>query len=82
MTEPAVVGATMALEANQLSAPIKGNQGVYVVCAGQKARVEGEFNEEMEISQLNMYTSYSLMYQVMNLLEEKAEITDNRARFQ
>ena len=82
MTEPAVVGATMALNANELSAPIQGNQGVYLVCAGQPARVEGEFNEEMEIAQLNMYTSYSLMYQVMNLLEEKAEITDNRARFQ
>ena len=82
MTEPAVVGATMALNANEISAPIQGNQGVYLVCAGQPTRVEGEFNEEMEIAQLNMYASYSLMYQVMNLLEEKAEITDNRARFQ
>ena len=82
MTEPAVVGATLALNANELSAPIKGNQGVYVVCAGQKNRLEGELNAEQEISQLNMYTSYSLMYQVMNLLEENAEVTDNRARFQ
>lgn len=82
MTEPAVVGATLALNANELSAPIKGNQGVYMVCPGQKTRLEGELNAEQEISQLNMYTSYSLMYQVMNQLEEKAEITDNRARFQ
>lgn len=82
MTEPAVVGAALALNANELSAPIKGNQGVYVVRPGQKTRLEGEFNAEQEISQLNMYTSYSLMYQVMNLLEENAEVTDNRARFQ
>lgn len=82
MTEPAVVGAALALNANELSAPIKGNQGVYVVRPGQKTRLEGEFNAEQEINQLNMYTSYSLMYQVMNLLEENAEVTDNRARFQ
>lgn len=82
MTEPAVVGATLALNANELSAPIKGNQGVYMVCPGQKTRLEGELNAEQEISQLNMYTSYSLMYQVMNQLEEKAVIIDNRARFQ
>lgn len=82
MTEPAVVGAALALNANELSAPIKGNQGVYVVRPGQKTRLEGELNAEQEIGQLNMYTSYSLMYQVMNLLEENAEVTDNRARFQ
>ncbi|MBQ9427567.1 MAG: SurA N-terminal domain-containing protein [Paludibacteraceae bacterium] len=82
MTEPALVGAALALNANELSAPIKGNQGVYVVRPGQKTRLEGEFNAEQEINQLNMYTSYSLMYQVMNLLEENAEVTDNRARFQ
>lgn len=82
MTEPAVVGAALALDANELSAPIKGNQGVYVVRPGQKTRLEGELNAEQEINQLNMYTSYSLMYQVMNLLEENAEVTDNRARFQ
>ncbi len=82
MTEPAVVGAALALNANELSAPIKGNQGVYVVRPGQKTRLEGELNAEQEINQLNMYTSYSLMYQVMNLLEENAEVTDNRARFQ
>ena len=82
MTEPAVVGAALALNANELSAPIKGNQGVYVVRPGQKTRLEGELNAEQEINQLNMHTSYSLMYQVMNLLEENAEVTDNRARFQ
>lgn len=82
MTEPAVVGAALALNANELSDPIKGNQGVYVVRPGQKTRLEGEMNEEQEIGQLNMYSSYSLMYQVMNLLEEKAEVTDNRSRFQ
>lgn len=82
MTEPAVVGVALALNANELSAPIKGNQGVYVVRPGQKTRLEGELNAEQEINQLNMYTSYSLMYQVMNLLEENAEVTDNRARFQ
>jgi hypothetical protein len=35
-----------------------------------------------EIQQLNMRTSYSLPYQAVSLIEEKAKVVDNRARFQ
>jgi peptidyl-prolyl cis-trans isomerase D len=80
--EPAVIGAALALEANTVSVPVKGNNGVYMISVGEKTVAEGELNAEMEIQQANMRTSYSLPYQAVSLIEEKAEIVDNRARFQ
>ena len=80
--EPAVIGAALALENNATSAPIKGNAGVYMVRVSNKVVAEGELNAEQEISNLNMRTSYSLPYQAISLMEEKAEVEDNRARFQ
>ena len=80
--EPAVIGAALALESNTTSAPVKGNMGVYMVRIGEKTVAEGELNAEQEIQQLNMRTSYSAPYQAIALIEENAEVEDNRARFQ
>ena len=80
--EPAVVGTALALESNATSAPVKGNAGVYMVRIGEKTVAEGELNAEQEISNLNMRTSYTVPYQAMALIEENAEVEDNRARFQ
>ena len=80
--EPAVIGAALALEANAVSAPVKGNNGVYVVSVGEKKVAEGDLNAATEISNLNMRTSYSIPYQAVSLIEENAEVVDNRARFQ
>ena len=80
--EPAVIGAAFALEANTTSAPIKGNNGVYLISVGEKTVAEGQLNPAQEISNLNMRTSYTIPYQAVSLIEEKADIVDNRARFQ
>ena len=80
--EPAVIGTALALEANTMSAPVKGNNGVYVLTVGEKKVAETALDAAQEIMQLNMRTSYSLPYQAVSLLEEKAEVVDNRARFQ
>ena len=80
--EPAVIGTAMALADNTVSAPVKGNMGVYMLQIGQKTTATGELNAEQEIQQLNMRTAYSLPYQAINLIEQKAEVEDNRARFQ
>ena len=80
--EPAVIGAALALENNATSAPVKGNAGVYMVRIGEKVVAEGELNAAQEINSLNMRTSYSIPYQAMALIEENAEVEDNRARFQ
>ena len=80
--EPAVIGTALAMADNTTSAPVKGNMGVYMLQIGEKQTAAGELNAEQEIQQLNMRTSYSLSYQAINLIEQKAEVEDNRARFQ
>ena len=80
--EPAVIGAAFALEANTTSTPIKGNNGVYIISVGEKTVTEGQLNATQEINNLNMRTSYTIPYQAVSLIEEKADIVDNRARFQ
>ena len=49
---------------------------------GEKKVAEGVLNADQEISNLNMRTSYTIPYQAVTLIEEKAEVVDNRARFQ
>ena len=80
--EPAVIGATMALENDELSQPIQGRAGVFVVKAGTKTTAEAEFNEEMEKQQLAGRAAYQIPYQAIALIQEKADIVDNRANFQ
>lgn len=80
--EPAVVGAALALEANAVSAPVKGNNGVYMISVTEKHVAEGELDAALEIQQMNMRTAYSLPYQAVSLMEQEAEVVDNRARFQ
>ena len=53
-----------------------------MISVGEKTVAEGQLNAAQEISNLNMRTSYTIPYQVVNLIEEKADIIDNRARFQ
>ncbi len=80
--EPAVIGTALALEPNQVSAPIRGKMGVFVIKTTSKTTAEGEFNADQEKQQLTARSSYSLPYQAINLLQEQAEVVDNRANFQ
>lgn len=80
-TEPAVIGTALKLNVEELSAPVEGNSGVYVLKCLAKTTTEGEFNLEQEMQQLNMRYMYSLPYQAIGLLQDKADITDKRANF-
>ena len=81
--EPAVIGTALALEANTLSAPVEGNNGVYLLTVDAKHVAEGQLNAATEINNLNMRTSYMYPPQaLLGLIIEKADIVDNRARFQ
>jgi peptidyl-prolyl cis-trans isomerase D len=81
--EPAVIGTALALEANTLSAPVKGNNGVYLLTVDAKHVAEGQLNAATEINNLNMRTSYMYPPQsLLGLIIDKADIVDNRARFQ
>ncbi len=80
-TEPKVVGAAFALEVGEVSEPIVGNNGVYVV----------EVTKKTPASELDTYMSYAAQEsktqanavnsRVFNALKEAAEIEDKRAKF-
>ncbi|MBO5618946.1 MAG: SurA N-terminal domain-containing protein [Paludibacteraceae bacterium] len=81
--EPAVIGKTLAMGENTLSAPIQGNMGVFVVKTGaaNNAAEAEAYNADTEKAQLESRMAY-LPYQAMQLIEENADVTDNRANFQ
>jgi peptidyl-prolyl cis-trans isomerase D len=79
--EPTVIGAAIALGENKISQPIQGKMGVFIVKTGMSIDTKEEFNAETEKAQLTARFAY-LPYQAMQLIEEKADIDDNRANFQ
>ena len=79
--EPAVIGAALALGENQLSEPIQGLMGVYMVKTGAALNTAEPFDAESEKQQVSRY-SYMHYQQALRLLEDETEIKDNRARFQ
>jgi len=79
--EPEVIGKTMALGENTLSEPIQGNMGVFVVKTGAALNNTAEFNADAEKAQLASRYAY-LPYQAIQLMEDQAEVEDNRANFQ
>ena len=79
--EPAVIGAAIALGENALSQPVKGNMGVFVVKTGAAIDTQEEFNAETEKNLLSSRYAY-LPYQAMQLMEDQADVVDNRANFQ
>ncbi len=79
--EPAVIGAAIALGENKLSEPIQGNMGVFVIKTGAAIDATEEFVAETEKGLLDSRLAY-LSYQAMQIMEEKADVVDNRANFQ
>lgn len=80
-SEPEVVAHAMQVELNQVSKPIVGNSGVFVVKPIYKPAATATAN----IPQIRRQTLSSLQSQVrarlMNALRENADIEDNRSRF-
>lgn len=79
--EPSVIGKSTVAELNKVSAPIKGNAGVYVIRASNKRINPQPFDAKMELMQLNSRMSYSLPYAIVQDMKDKAEIVDNRMNF-
>ena len=79
--EPAVIGATIALGENALSQPVQGNMGVFVVKTGAAIDTNEELDAEAEKKVLGSRYAY-LPYQAMQLMEDEADVVDNRANFQ
>ncbi len=79
--EPAVIGKVSVLPVNKISAPIKGNAGVYVVSASNPQVNPAPFNAKMQIMQLNSRMSYSLPYMIAQNMREISDLKDNRLNF-
>lgn len=79
--EGAVVGNLLTLKAGQVSKPIKGNAGVYVVVIDNynEPALPKEFKEAA--NQMKQQLQGRAQYEVENGLKEKADITDHRGRF-
>jgi peptidyl-prolyl cis-trans isomerase D len=79
--EPAVIGKVTKTALGKVSAPIKGNAGVYVVRTSNQQVNPQPFNAQLEKMQLNARFSYSLSYSLFQNMKENADITDNRLNF-
>ncbi|MDD2633978.1 MAG: peptidylprolyl isomerase [Bacteroidales bacterium] len=78
--EPKVNAVVSIIEPNQISKPIKGNNGVFVIKVINKtvAPEKTDFTQE-KLSV--MRNQASQVYRLFEAMEKKAEIEDNRARY-
>jgi peptidyl-prolyl cis-trans isomerase D len=79
--EPTVIGKASVVALSKVSAPIKGNAGVYVIQTSNKVENPQPYDAKMEIMQLNSRMSYSLPYMIIQDMKDKADIVDNRLNF-
>ncbi len=78
--EPAISAIAGKLDVGQESAPIKGNNGVYVIKLVAKSAKGGEFNaksEEDAIKAMGARDSYRMLGELI----QNADVEDNRYRF-
>ena len=79
--EPSVIGAASVGKANQISAPIKGKTGVYVFNIINVQQKKDAFVLKNQVDMLNSRYAYMLPYMTLQILKDKADITDNRVKF-
>ena len=78
--EPVVAGAANGLEVGEVSAPIVGNRGVFVVEVLNKNTETRPYNEDAEMQRLQQqYTSAA--NQFVEVLKEKANVENTLVRF-
>jgi peptidyl-prolyl cis-trans isomerase D len=79
--EPKLNAAVSLAKEGQLSAPIAGENGVYVFQVVSRSQNETPYNEADQIKALDNTNLYRLSYQAIQYLINKADIKDNRVRF-
>jgi peptidyl-prolyl cis-trans isomerase D len=79
--EPAVIGAASEGKLHQVSAPVKGKKGVYVYNVVNVQQKSEPFNAKSQKDMLNSRYAYMLPYLSVQILKDKADIKDNRAKF-
>lgn len=79
--EPKVLAAAFGMEANQVSAPVGGNNGVYVVKVLKKTNSPAPGNLSVVKRTYAQQLSSQLQARLMETLKEGASIKDNRSKF-
>ena len=79
--EPNVVGKAMSLEKGQLSVPIQGNSGVFVIAIENKSIPPQANIAQSRANAIQGMNSVIESGAVFNALKEKADLTYNRAKF-
>ncbi|WP_425076840.1 SurA N-terminal domain-containing protein [Psychroserpens sp. S379A] len=80
-SEPKVVGAAFGLAEGEVSKPIIGNKGVYVVEVTKVNETTTLDNYQAIANRLSTARANAAQTKVYNALKETADIEDNRARF-
>jgi peptidyl-prolyl cis-trans isomerase D len=78
--EPKLVGTALAMEPNKISAPVKGENGVYLIevtSRQENNNISPDMIKQREIQGLTRTATY----EVYNALKEAAEIQDKRYKF-
>ncbi|MFD1062149.1 SurA N-terminal domain-containing protein [Winogradskyella litorisediminis] len=78
--EPKVVGAAVGLQQGQVSKPIVGNSGVYVIEVTKRNEATKLENYAAILARLNNARKNTVQSKVYTALQESAEIEDNRAK--
>lgn len=79
--EPKLNAEVSLAQVGQVSAPVQGNNGVYVFKVYAENTDAKTFNEAEVMRSLDANNIYRLSYQAIQTLVDKAEIEDNRIRF-
>lgn len=79
--EPYIIGKASATPEGQISVPLQGEAGVYVILPQAKKADETPYDAKAEMTQLNSRIVQSLPYMLLQKLREHYEITDNRFNF-
>ena len=79
--EPKVVGAAWALTPGQLSQPISGNNGVFVVSVDKNVSASEPNLAEIRENEIRTMATRVENGAVYNALKDKAKVVDNRLKF-
>lgn len=79
--EPALIGTVSGMEVGDISKPVKGDQGVYVIYLENRGEAPAVTDFTNSARMLNASFAQRVDFEAFEALKEKADIVDNRAKF-
>lgn len=79
--EPNLNAMVSMAQVDQVSAPVKGNNGVYVFKVYSREKDAKQYDEASEVNALNASNAYRVGFQAITSLVNHADVEDNRIRF-